>query len=62
MSDAPETVIPLFGGADVRIRTLLEALLDVINERGVGLDIAAILGTIKLTEMAFVAQEREKLQ
>ena len=54
-------VTPLFGGANMRIRTLMEALLDVINERGVGLDIASILGAIKLTEMAFIAQEREKL-
>jgi hypothetical protein len=53
--------VPLFGGGDMRVRTLLDALLTVINERGQGMGTGTILGTITLLEMAFVAQEREKL-
>lgn len=61
-SIASDPVVPLFGGGDVRIRTLMNALLDVINERGTGLDLATILGAINLLERAFIAQELEKLQ
>ncbi len=51
------TATPLFGGADQRCVTLLNALKAVIVERGVGLPFPAVLGTIRLLELAVIASQ-----
>jgi hypothetical protein len=43
-------VIPAFGGADPRCEALLQALLEVLYERGIGLPIPSILGVLRLIE------------
>ena len=49
--------VPLFGGADKRCVTLLDALKAVIAERGDGLPFAAVLGSIRLLELAVIAAQ-----
>ena len=52
-----DAATPLFGGADKRCATLLDALKAVIAERGAGLPFPAVLGTIRLLEMSIIASQ-----
>ena len=48
---------PLFRGADQRYVTLLEALKAVVVERGGGLPFPAVIGTIRLLELAVIQSQ-----
>ena len=54
----PPGFTPLFGGADQRCRTLLDALMAVIHERGVGLPFPAVIGTIRLLELSVIDNQQ----
>ena len=54
---AQTTATPLFGGADQRCVTLLNALKVVVAERGAGLPFPAVIGTIRLLELAVIASQ-----
>lgn len=61
MTNQATKPIELFGGGDQRCVTLLDALVEVISERGEGIPFQAILGTIKLLEMTIIREQCEAL-
>lgn len=62
MSFPKETPIPLFGGADQRCLTLLDAVLAVVHERGRGMPFPAVLGVLKLVETRIISEQAEVLR
>ncbi|UMO76008.1 hypothetical protein [Planktothrix phage Pra-JY27] len=54
MSEPPA---PIFGGADMRCETLLQALKSLIYERGAGLPIPSIIGTLRILEHEILKEQ-----
>lgn len=52
--------VPLFGGEDPRYGELLAAVLEIVRERGKGLLLVGILGTLRLAEDQLIRDQREK--
>lgn len=45
---------------DVRCLTLLDAILETMHERGKGMSLPAVLGTLELVKMALIADAVEE--
>jgi hypothetical protein len=52
-----ENVIAAFGGADLRCETLLQALRDVVYERGEGVPFPSVVGVIRLLEYMIMEEQ-----
>jgi hypothetical protein len=50
-------VVPLFGGADERCETLLQALRALIYERGAGMPVPSILGVLRILEHELLREQ-----
>ena len=53
--------VPLFGGADQRCVTLLDAVLATVHERGRGMPFPSILGVLRLVETRLISEQLEAL-
>jgi len=62
MSDKPLTTnVVKFMDGDLRIENLMQALEDVIYERGKGLQFATIIGTIDLLKLQLLDNQKATL-